>query len=202
MGWNTNVIHRRTPAACMSMGFGSLPIHAMHEWVARCTRCSVRRHQQGGHVTYVTASESSRGHLSTIASLASLPHHCDTMAWEIRFSNSRQLPYFHNNETGDSKWEKPSELSDEDVKKLPGYNIITGIQNRSQPSQQSEQVRASHILAKHTGSRRPSSWKQVCLGNRRHPHARGPTMPFDYTLTAGQDHPHAPGSTRPDSSTP
>jgi NIMA-interacting peptidyl-prolyl cis-trans isomerase 1 len=76
-------------------------------------------------------------------------------AWEIRWSNSRSLPYFYNSSTNQSTWEKPADLSDDAVKSLPGAKYLSG---NAQPE---GKVRASHILAKHTGSRRPSSWKQV-----------------------------------------
>lgn len=76
--------------------------------------------------------------------------------WEIRWSNSRSLPYFYNAASGQSTWEKPEDVSDEQVKSLPGAKYLSG------GAQVAEgKVRASHILAKHTGSRRPSSWKQV-----------------------------------------
>lgn len=56
--------------------------------------------------------------------------------WEERFSKSKQQTYFHNRATGESVWELP-----------PGASL-------------EGKVRASHILAKHSGSRRPSSWRE------------------------------------------
>jgi len=49
-------------------------------------------------------------------------------------SQSRGVEYYFNTQTGESQWEPPSN--------------------------QREEVRASHILVKHAGSRRPSSWKE------------------------------------------
>lgn len=55
------------------------------------------------------------------------------LGWEVRYSKSRDnQPYYYNNLTGSSQWEVPS----------------------------LETVRVHHILIKHAGSRRPSSWRQ------------------------------------------
>lgn len=43
-----------------------------------------------------------------------------TSAWEVRFSNSRQVAYFFNRETGASEWEPPKGLSDVQIRRLPG----------------------------------------------------------------------------------
>ena len=55
--------------------------------------------------------------------------------WEEKVSNSTGKTYYFNRQTNQSQWEKPTEG-------------------------ESDQVRASHLLVKHTESRRPSSWKQ------------------------------------------
>lgn len=83
--------------------------------------------------------------------------------WEIRFSNSRQQPYFYHAASSKSVWERPAELSDADVAQLTGAHYLKqaaagGGGGGSVPA---GKVRASHILAKHAGSRRPSSWKEV-----------------------------------------
>ncbi|ORX35930.1 putative transcriptional elongation regulator [Kockovaella imperatae] len=88
--------------------------------------------------------------------------------WEVRFSNSRQLPYFFNPATAQSIWEPPSELSLDQVRALPGASkfLPAGWQppaSAAPPAAQSGppgHVRASHILCKHAGSRRPSSWRE------------------------------------------
>lgn len=71
-------------------------------------------------------------------------------------SNSKGLPYFFNKDTKESFWDAPSELSEEQVKVLPGAEYLTGTGKAH-----AGQVRASHLLVKHQGSRRPSSWKEV-----------------------------------------
>jgi NIMA-interacting peptidyl-prolyl cis-trans isomerase 1 len=80
--------------------------------------------------------------------------------WEVRFSNSKQLPYFFNSASGQSVWEKPAELSDEQVAQLPGAKHLSG-SGGGGGAAKPNQVRSSHILAKHAGSRRPSSWREV-----------------------------------------
>ena len=56
--------------------------------------------------------------------------------WVKKVSNSTGKEYYFNPSTNQSQWEKPS--SDGNAGK----------------------VRASHLLVKHTKSRRPSSWRQ------------------------------------------
>ncbi|KAI0299916.1 rotamase-domain-containing protein [Russula brevipes] len=69
--------------------------------------------------------------------------------WEVRLSNSRGVPYFYNTETQQSTWDSPEGLTKEQIKALPGASLL-----------EPKEVRASHILVKHSGSRRPSSWKE------------------------------------------
>ncbi|KAF8879233.1 hypothetical protein CPB85DRAFT_1341906 [Mucidula mucida] len=78
------------------------------------------------------------------------------MVYEIRMSNSKKMPYFFNTETQQSTWEPPSGMTREEVEQLPGFHFLKG---GAQPVDKSGQVRASHLLVKHSGSRRPASWK-------------------------------------------
>ncbi|KAI8482402.1 PREDICTED: peptidyl-prolyl cis-trans isomerase NIMA-interacting 1-like [Branchiostoma belcheri] len=55
--------------------------------------------------------------------------------WEKRVSKSQGRAYYLNVYTKQSQWEKPTDAA-------------------------TSQVRCSHLLVKHVGSRRPSSWKQ------------------------------------------
>lgn len=89
--------------------------------------------------------------------------------WEIRFSQSRQRPYFYSTQLKKSCWDPPPELSLEQIEKLPGADLLHGAVtsqglggalNRTDPS---GKVRASHILVKHAQSRRPSSWKEATI---------------------------------------
>lgn len=55
--------------------------------------------------------------------------------WEERVSKSTGKKYYFNRQTNESQWEKPTGAAP-------------------------DKVRASHLLVKHTESRRPASWKQ------------------------------------------
>ncbi|THV06476.1 rotamase-domain-containing protein [Dendrothele bispora CBS 962.96] len=74
--------------------------------------------------------------------------------WEVRMSNSRKVPYFYNAETKEAIWDAPPGLTEGQIKSLPGAELLSG---GGAPGQ----VRASHLLVKHNGSRRPSSWKEA-----------------------------------------
>ena len=63
------------------------------------------------------------------------------------------MPYFYNTVTQQSVWEAPEGLTKEQIDSLPGASLLKPASLR--------EVRASHILVKHGGSRRPSSWKEA-----------------------------------------
>ena len=87
--------------------------------------------------------------------------------------------HFYNPSTQESRWEAPPELAEHEIhalpgaaRYLPGVNRMAGVPPEEMDAHRAAraakagqpgagQVRASHILAKHTGSRRPSSWRQV-----------------------------------------
>ncbi|KAJ2782005.1 peptidyl-prolyl cis-trans isomerase Pin1 [Coemansia interrupta] len=58
--------------------------------------------------------------------------------WVIRKSSKYNKDYYFNEQTGESRWDPP-----------------TGT-----PPKKKAKLRARHILAKHVGSRRPSSWRE------------------------------------------
>ncbi|XP_075158930.1 (peptidyl-prolyl cis/trans isomerase) NIMA-interacting 1 dodo [Haematobia irritans] len=63
--------------------------------------------------------------------------------WEMRTSRSTGLTYYLNIYTKESQWDMPTE---------PAKKEVTS----SGPNE----VRCSHLLVKHSGSRRPSSWRE------------------------------------------
>ncbi|KAK1926824.1 putative transcriptional elongation regulator [Papiliotrema laurentii] len=83
--------------------------------------------------------------------------------WEVRFSKSRQMPYFYNPGTSESVWDPPAGLSPDQIARLPGAAQYLqggqGGQAQGGAGGRAGEVRASHILVKHAGSRRPSSWR-------------------------------------------
>ena len=78
-----------------------------------------------------------------------------SIPWEVRMSRSRQQAYFFNKITQESSWTNPTGLSVDEIKGLPGAELL------NLDGKKPQQVRASHLLVKHRGSRRPSSWKEV-----------------------------------------
>ncbi|KIP11678.1 hypothetical protein PHLGIDRAFT_17878 [Phlebiopsis gigantea 11061_1 CR5-6] len=72
------------------------------------------------------------------------------MAYEVRLSHSRGIPYFFNTETQESTWDPPAELTKDQLRDLPGSEYLGAV----------AKVRASHLLVKHRDSRRASSWKE------------------------------------------
>lgn len=94
-----------------------------------------------------------RGNIGHVLALKNM-----SSAWEVRFSNSRKLPYFYNPQTHESMWELPEGISEEQARKLPGGHLL-GEASQSGPAH----VRASHLLVKHNQSRRPSSWREKTI---------------------------------------
>lgn len=89
------------------------------------------------------------------------------MTWEVRFSNTRKLPYFYNADTQVSMWGLPEGMTEEEARQLPGGSILGEAQPGAAAPRSGaaggETVRASHILIKHKDSRRPSSHRQSVI---------------------------------------
>lgn len=79
--------------------------------------------------------------------------------WEIRHSKSRNLPYYFNAATADSRWEPPHGTNSDKLALYMAAHHSTDNPSSSS-SVKGEKIRASHLLIKHSGSRRPSSWKE------------------------------------------
>jgi len=78
-------------------------------------------------------------------------------------STSKGLPYYFNSQTKQSSWDPPQGLTEEQIKQLPGAKEYLNQSGGGPGSGSGDKVRASHLLVKHQGSRRPSSWKEVWL---------------------------------------
>jgi peptidyl-prolyl cis-trans isomerase NIMA-interacting 1 len=66
--------------------------------------------------------------------------------WQVKYSKSHNnRPYYFNSSTGVTQWELPSSESCEDEKS------------------NSTKVHVFHLLVKHSGSRRPSSWREEVI---------------------------------------
>ena len=77
----------------------------------------------------------------------------------MRHSNSKNLPYYFNSKTHESRWEPPE---DADTEKLKVYMAQhhSASSTRVDGSAGEGKIRAAHLLVKHRDSRRPSSWKE------------------------------------------
>lgn len=84
-------------------------------------------------------------------------------AAEIRFSNTRKRPYFYNSVSQQSRWEVPEALEGADLAQLQGAEHLSYSSNAAATEAETatnNKIRASHLLIKHNGSRRPSSWRE------------------------------------------
>ncbi|KAK0717662.1 hypothetical protein B0T26DRAFT_751696 [Lasiosphaeria miniovina] len=77
--------------------------------------------------------------------------------WEVRHSQSKNLPYYFNFREKVSRWEPPPET---DVDKLKAYMAKYHSGSLVTEGAQPGKIRAAHLLVKHRDSRRPSSWRQ------------------------------------------
>ncbi|KAI9370559.1 hypothetical protein BJX61DRAFT_85792 [Aspergillus egyptiacus] len=82
--------------------------------------------------------------------------------WEVRHSNSKNLPYYFNPGTRESRWEPPA---DTDMETLKVYmsKYHSGAAPQADPNQGEGKIRCSHLLVKHRDSRRPSSWREATI---------------------------------------
>jgi NIMA-interacting peptidyl-prolyl cis-trans isomerase 1 len=80
--------------------------------------------------------------------------------WEVRHSNSKNLPYYFNPATKESRWEPPADTDTEKLKVYMAQHHTPAA--RPDASGQGEgKIRCSHLLVKHRDSRRPSSWREA-----------------------------------------
>ncbi|PSN74093.1 rotamase-domain-containing protein [Corynespora cassiicola Philippines] len=80
--------------------------------------------------------------------------------WEVRRSNTKNLPYYFHAATKDSRWEPPAGT---DSEKLKVY-MSQVHSSKVQPSQSNgggDRIRCAHLLVKHKDSRRPASWREA-----------------------------------------
>ncbi|KAK1461358.1 peptidyl-prolyl cis-trans isomerase ssp-1 [Colletotrichum paranaense] len=82
--------------------------------------------------------------------------------WEVRHSNSKNLPYYFNAAEKVSRWEPPAGTDTEKLKHYMATHHSAGAGARSQAVPVPEgKIRAAHLLVKHKDSRRPSSWREA-----------------------------------------
>ncbi|KAK4244783.1 hypothetical protein C7999DRAFT_43607 [Corynascus novoguineensis] len=81
--------------------------------------------------------------------------------WEVRHSQSKNLPYYFNSVEKISRWEPPSNTDTEKLKiYMATYHSNKGLAAGTGEDRQPGKIRAAHLLVKHRDSRRPSSWRE------------------------------------------
>lgn len=85
--------------------------------------------------------------------------------WEVRHSQSKNLPYYFNESQKQSRWEPPPGTDTEKLKSyMAEHHSATEIKPEGGAMNGKDddgKIRASHLLVKHKDSRRPSSWREV-----------------------------------------
>ncbi|KAJ5933600.1 WW/Rsp5/WWP [Penicillium verhagenii] len=80
--------------------------------------------------------------------------------WEVRHSNSKNLPYYFHPISKESRWEPPTDTDTEKLKNYMAQNHTPAARN-DVGGQPEGKIRCSHLLVKHRDSRRPSSWREA-----------------------------------------
>lgn len=81
--------------------------------------------------------------------------------WEVRHSNSKNLPYFFNAETKESRWEYPNGTDTEKLKAYMDQHHGAAAVRPDGRGAKEGKIRAAHLLVKHKNSRKPSSWRDA-----------------------------------------
>ncbi|KAJ4303925.1 peptidyl-prolyl cis-trans isomerase Pin1 [Collariella sp. IMI 366227] len=83
--------------------------------------------------------------------------------WEVRHSQSKNLPYYFNSVEKISRWEPPADTDTEKLKKyMAEYHSHKSAPAAAAnpPAADTGKIRAAHLLVKHRDSRRASSWRE------------------------------------------
>ena len=78
----------------------------------------------------------------------------------MRHSNSKNLPYYFNSKTRESRWDPPEGTDTEILKTYMAQNHSSTNTRTDGGSAPEGKIRAAHLLVKHKESRRPSSWRE------------------------------------------
>ena len=80
--------------------------------------------------------------------------------WEVRHSNSKNLPYYFNHKTHESRWDPPDGSDSEKLKLFMAQHHSSANVQKMDNNDAENKIRAAHLLVKHKDSRRPSSWRE------------------------------------------
>ncbi|KIX03662.1 uncharacterized protein Z518_07215 [Rhinocladiella mackenziei CBS 650.93] len=81
--------------------------------------------------------------------------------WEVRHSNSKNLPYYFNQKTHESRWEPPEDADTDKLKVYMAQHHSSANTRIDSAGAAEGKIRAAHLLVKHKDSRRPSSWRET-----------------------------------------
>ncbi|OCK82886.1 peptidyl-prolyl cis/trans isomerase [Lepidopterella palustris CBS 459.81] len=81
--------------------------------------------------------------------------------WEVRRSNTKNLPYYFCPETKESRWEPPADTDPEKLKVYMAKFHSSKNLNSDGAGNHDGKIRCAHLLIKHYGSRRPASWREA-----------------------------------------
>ncbi|KAI0129124.1 hypothetical protein BJ170DRAFT_360767 [Xylariales sp. AK1849] len=80
-------------------------------------------------------------------------------SWEVRHSNSKNLPYYFNATEKISRWEPPPGTDTEKLKKYMAVHHSSSTSG-APITKPADKIRSAHLLVKHRDSRRPASWRE------------------------------------------
>ncbi|KAJ2892978.1 peptidyl-prolyl cis/trans isomerase [Zalerion maritima] len=87
--------------------------------------------------------------------------------WEVRHSNSKNLPYYFNHIEKISRWEPPQGTDTEKLKLYMASHHSSSSGPKPLASSSSDlpegKIRCAHLLVKHKDSRRPASWREASI---------------------------------------
>ena len=106
--------------------------------------------------TYIEDSTNIDSHLLQSHAETGLPE-----GWEVRRSNTRNLPYYFHPVTKDSRWEPPVGTDPEKLKAFMAEHHSTKGISESTLADKKDKIRCAHLLVKHAESRRPASWRET-----------------------------------------
>ena len=84
--------------------------------------------------------------------------------WSKKLSTKRNIHYYINAHTGETQWEVPTKPAEN--KKRKSSSGDGGVHDGSDNNDE-KKVQCLHILKKHAGSRRPSSWRQEVIAQSK-----------------------------------
>ncbi|KAK3933924.1 hypothetical protein QBC46DRAFT_92936 [Diplogelasinospora grovesii] len=103
--------------------------------------------------------------------------------WEVRHSQSKNLPYYFNSAEKNSRWEPPQGTDTEKLKVYMAKYHSSSLSASTNP--EPGKIRAAHLLVKHNESRRPASWREAQI-TRSKSEARQIIESYEQSIKSGK----------------